>query len=501
MRPDVALNRGCVVSAATRSSGKSVVSIGLAAAARNRHWPIQCFKKGPDYIDPLWLSAASGQSCINLDPILQLPEELQHTFNAWRARGGFSLVEGSMGLHDGLLDDFSDSNAALSRHLDLPTLLVVDGEGMNRTIASVVNGLVNFDSQVQYQGVVLNRVKTARHEQKLCDAISRYTDLEVLGVVPYSPRMHIDEKALGLVPAVEVDSASATIEAITDIVTGGCDIDRIFAPGNERDIDRRPDMGTRRADARTPPEMTANKTFRVALAKDDAFQFYYHDDLHTLAAHGVDLVEVSPLDDTFPGDIDGLILGGGFPERHASKLSTNTAFIEGLRCAVSRGLAVRAECGGLMYLSRSMRIDEQTFPLAGIIPGDVMLHAKPVGRGYVQLESILEYAEQHHDEPHGGDEKLIPAVATELAQCNAHEFHYSSLDLDTEVDVDFLFKVNRGHGIDGEHDGIRIHNVVASYAHQRHTARTPWVDEFIDQLMRARAAMASEAQEKNPEHV
>jgi len=205
---------GYLISSMSRSSGKTVISIGLAAAVRGEGFAVQCFKKGPDYIDPLWLGRASQRSCFNLDPIIQSPEELQNAFRQNLSDASLVLVEGSQGLHDGLKQDWSDSNAYLSRQLNLPVMLVIDAVGMNRTVAALINGLVEFDEDVKFAGVILNRINSGRHEQKLRQAIEGHTSLSVVGAVPNCSSLHIEERQLGLVPAPAHGAVDLKIEKI-----------------------------------------------------------------------------------------------------------------------------------------------------------------------------------------------------------------------------------------------------------------------------------------------
>ena len=184
---------------------------------------VQVFKKGPDYIDPFWLGIASGRPCYNLDPYVQSRSELQSTFSRHAANKSVSLVEGTMGLHDGLAADGADSNAAIARELGLPVLLVVDCRGMHRTVAALLNGLCQFDAKVAFAGVILNRVRTERHAAKLRDAIDCHTDLRVLGCIEDHSNASIVERELGLTPAQEHGASEAQVETIADLLQASCD--------------------------------------------------------------------------------------------------------------------------------------------------------------------------------------------------------------------------------------------------------------------------------------
>src|SRR5690606_7274993 len=229
-----------LVSAAHRSSGKTTVSIGLCAALRRRGLKVQPFKKGPDYIDPMWLGLAAGRPCRNLDPYLSDPDELEASFMRHAARADASLVEGNLGLHDGMAADGSDSNAALARRLGLPVVLVLDTRGTARGIAPLVLGYQAFDPGLRIAGVVLNRVGGTRHGSRLRDAIERYTGVRVLGAIAEDPRLAIVERHLGLVPSNEADEATRVVATIADAVSAGVDVDALLAAVAPRGADDEP---------------------------------------------------------------------------------------------------------------------------------------------------------------------------------------------------------------------------------------------------------------------
>lgn len=443
--------RGFVIAAAWRSSGKTTVSAGLAAAARQRGIRVQCFKKGPDYIDPLWLRGASGRPCYNLDPWLQTSAELQTTYRRNSADAELVLVEGNMGLHDGMSEDGSDSTAGLALRLNLPVVLVLDCRGMHRTVAALLDGLVRFDQRVQFAGVILNRVAGPRHDQKLRSAIESHTQLPVLGALGYSEACEIDERELGLTPAPQLLHCAQRHLAMADLLADACDLDALFGAR----------LGVSGACAAAPVANQPNRFAgrKIGIAQDEAFHFYYQDDLDEIRRRGIELVSVSPLRDDLPADLSGLLIGGGFPERFAQQLSDNRAFRRSLRAAVADGLPVHAECGGLMYLCRQLQYQDRQYPMAGAIAADVRWQQKPVGRGYMVL-----------------------GPGHSVGSFKAHEFHHS--ELCNADSLEFCYRVKRGHGVDGQHDGIVVNNVVASYAHFRHTAATPWIDWFMQRVGR-----------------
>lgn len=455
---------GFLTSSMSRSSGKTVVSMGLAATLSDDGHHVQCFKKGPDYIDPIWLARASHRPCFNLDPILQTSTELDDTFHRERRGASTIICEGSQGLHDGLLEDWTDSNASLARRLGLPVVLVIDATGMNRTVAALVNGLVEFDTNVKFNGIILNRVKTDRHERKLRQVIEGHTPLRVLGAIPNCESLHIAEAELGLLPAQAHGAVDLKIARIAREVRLNCDVDAIA--GERRSLENNDSNRATTVTTSHTKTSSASPRRKVAIARDEAFQFYYEDDLAKLAARGIELFDVSPLHDDFPDNLDGLIIGGGFPERFANLLAANTGFRRDLRLAVDAGLAVRAECAGLMYLCRSIIVKQTDYPMCNVLDAVVTLQDRPVGRGYMRLESMSC--------------GTTGTAIDDPTAFNAHEFHHSRIVFDEEPD--YAYRVTRGHGTDGIHDGVVLENVIASYAHFRNTNATPWIDWFIAQL-------------------
>lgn len=459
-----------------------MVSMGLARLAADRSMPIQTFKKGPDYIDPQWLKMASGRACYNLDPYLQDKSDLEALYR--KHASSCVMVEGTMGLHDGLALDGSDSNAAVAKMLGLPVLLVIDCRGMHRTIAPLLNGIMQFDSQLAFSGIVLNRIRSERHAGKIERAIAEYCDAQVLGVVPELRGLTIDERELGLVPASENHEANGFIDHVAQTLAESCDIESILKPNCAVAQQAPPSFQAASGTANNPDVATASKGksdstplanisgvnnnadyagLRIGIAKDEAFHFYYADDLDCFKERSVELIEFSPLRDPLPENLDGLLLGGGFPERYLAALSENTMCRDAIATAIENGLPVKAECGGLMYLCHSINVKNVVWPMVGAIPGSVSMQKKPVGRGYMQVSVNAEGPSAH----------LVPK-----GPMPAHEFHHSSIAFDSQPECAFIVK--RGHGIDGHIDGVQVNNVVASYAHFRHSARSPWIDWFLN---------------------
>jgi cobyrinic acid a,c-diamide synthase len=442
------------ISAAHKSSGKTILSIGLCAALRARGLDVQPFKKGPDFIDPLWLTAAAGRPCRNLDFHTMRPAEIQSWFSSHAATADVAIVEGNKGCYDGVATDGHDSSAALARLLAAPVVLVIDTQGMTRGIAPLLLGYRLFDPQLTMAGVVLNKVGGPRHEAKLRRAVEAYTDLAVVGALHRCPELEIRERHLGLVPANEAAGAAATIAAIAARVAAQVDLDAVLAL------------------ARTAPTLKAvsapNRAVwrgprrRIGVASDPAFGFYYAEDLEGLTLAGCDTVAFNTLTDRrLPPDLDGLFLGGGFPETHMAALEANLELRRDIRVAAGGGLPVYAECGGMMYLCRSLSWQGERRSMVGALDADAVMHARPQGKGYVLLEETA--AAPWPDRP----TSAIPA----------HEFHYAGLE-NLGPDTRFAYRVRRGHGVTGSDDGIVTGRTLASFSHLRGVGDHPWPWRF-----------------------
>lgn len=456
-----------LVSAAHKSSGKTTVSIGLCAALTARDLTVQAFKKGPDYIDPMWLGQASGRPCFNLDPYLMTSEQISASFARFSAQADISLVEGNKGLYDGLALDGSNSNAALAQLLDLPVVLVLDARGMTRGIAPLILGYQAFDARIRIAGVILNQLGGSRHEAKLRAVIEHYTNVTVLGAIAHDPQLALVERHLGLMPNQECDDAARHVQTIGQRIAEQVDLGKIMELAHSAAPLPGPSVSAPLvADTVTAAPVVASQPLRLGILRDKAFGFYYPDDLLALQAAGAELVTVNALQDSALPAVDGLFIGGGFPEVFMPELQANAALRCSIRGAIEAGLPVYAECGGLMYLARTLRWKDQQVDLVGALPVDVLMHERPVGRGYVTLQTTP-------------DAPWLTAEAPAGQTLRGHEFHYSSLE-NVPSGLKFAYKMLRGHGVDGARDGVVYRNVLASYAHLRTGSGSDWAHQFIN---------------------
>jgi cobyrinic acid a,c-diamide synthase len=448
------------ISAAHKSSGKTTISIGLCRELRRLGSSVQPFKKGPDYIDPLWLSLASGRDCLNLDFHTMEREEISSGFAGTLTGADLGLIEGNVGLFDAVDLHGSNSNAALAKLLRSPVILVVDAQGMTRGVAPLLLGYRSFDPELNIAGVILNRVGGSRHEANLRRVVEYYTDLPLLGVMHRTDEIRISERHLGLMPSNEAHGAGAQINRIRALVAEQVDVPRVLeiassalAPGPGK--------------PRNESIHSNREKVRIAIARDEAFGFYYPDDLASLRGAGAELVSFSPVRDTELPAADGLFIGGGFPEYRLRELSENRSMRAAIRDFIESGGPAYAECGGLMYLCRELRWGGRSGAMCGVLNADVAMHARPQGRGYVRLRETDFFPWPRKDEP--------------PLEISAHEFHHSAV-LKPDPDWAYGYEVLRGTGVDGRHDAILHKNLVAAYSHLRDVGGNGWTGRFVEHV-------------------
>ena len=444
------------ISAAHKSSGKTTVSIGLCAALKQRDLVVQSFKKGPDYIDPYWLAQATRRDCYNLDFYTMERDEILSLISEKSKDSDITLIEGNKGLYDGLDLDGSNSNAALATLTQTPVVLVLNARGMTRGIAPLILGYQAFDKNVSIKGVILNRLGGSRHESKLRNVIEHYTDVEVVGAIHNDQRFDIEERHLGLVPGHEDPFCEHKIGLLANAVNEQVNLDAILNIAGQAEKLNTNDASIEiRADNQP-------KDIRLGLIRCSAFGFYYPDDLQALQDAGAELIEIDPCHQTVLPEVDALFIGGGFPETHMYELEANKGLRTAIKSAIDDGLPAYAECGGLMYLARSIEWNDDKCNMVGCIDAEIIMESRPQGRGYVQLQ------ETEHSLWPNASEKVI----------NAHEFHYSRFKT-VDKNVQFAFHVKRGTGINGKADGYVYKNLMANYSHQRNTRNNPWTERFI----------------------
>ncbi len=458
---------GCLlISSPQGHSGKTIVTVGLCNLLRQRGFLIQPFKKGPDYIDPSWLTTAARRSCRNLDLFLVPEETLVRTFEQSCNDVDLAIVEGAMGLYDGL--DAQGTTAEIARLLHIPILLVVNTTRMTGSIAAMVMGYQHFQKDVPIAGVILNYVSGARHESKLRNAVEQYCGIPVVGSVPRDEDLRIMERHLGLIPSLESGDAESMVERISQKLDSRFDLDKILSIAG----------GSRSAESpsfrkNTKPEKSSlapcetgsasrirdTSKVRIGVIRDRAFNFYYPENLEALRMEGAELLCVDSLKDRLP-KVDGLYIGGGFPEFFLKELEENRHLRQDIAQAVREGLPVYAECAGLMYLCRSISWKHRSYEMVGVIPSEIKLSVKPEGHGYSIARVI-------HGNP------FFPVGLT----VRGHEFHHSNL-LPTGP-LQFAYQIERGKGVTEKKDGIVVKNLFASYVHLHALGTPEWAKGFV----------------------
>jgi len=459
-----------LIAGTSGDSGKTVVTLGLLLALRRRGILPVAFKKGPDYIDSAWLSWAAGLPCRNLDTFLQPGDRILESF-VGRASAEINLIEGNRGLLDGMDLEGTHSSASLARLLDAPVVLVVNASKMTRTVAAAVVGCRQLEPDLQLGGVILNRVAGDRHESLARRAVEQLAGVPVLGAMPRLREQLLPDRHLGLLPPQEHEQLGQTAERIREVVGQNVDLDRLV------ELARSARALPMEAAGKEPPSERGPTHARVRLGvfQDSSFTFYYPENLEALEQAGAELVPVSGLSDPqLPPDLHGLYIGGGFPETHAARLSDNQSLGRELRRAAAAGLPIYAECGGLIYLARSLQVGAKRYPMAGVLPLEVELCSRPVGHGYVELTV----------------QRPNPFFAPGL-RLTGHEFHYTRIVGELPPDLYAAFEVRRGTGSGGGRDGIVHNNVLASYTHLHALGAPEWATGLVDRAASWRASRSA----------
>jgi cobyrinic acid a,c-diamide synthase len=459
-----------VVAAPQGRSGKTTLALGLCAALAGRGLVVQPFKKGPDYIDPSWLSQAAGRACRNLDPFFLISQErVQWAFLRGATGADLSLIEGNHGLYDSLDDEGTGSTAAVARWLRSPVVLVVNAARMGRSVAALVRGYQTFEPETNIAAVILNGVAQGRHELKLRHAIERHCGIPAVGALPPSEALTIPDRHLGLVPRSEDDALLPAIEACRKAVEQYVDLDAVLSIARSAPPVPQPQVGDLYGQADHYPVVSPtprSTVVRIGVIRDRAFSFYYPENLEALADAGAGLIFVDALCDSHLPDLDALYIGGGFPEVFMQELSANRRLRLDIRSAAMSGMPIYAECGGLMYLSQRIIWGDRSAEMVGVLPCDVEVTDRPQGHGYVIAEAME-------------GNPFLPAGTT----VRGHEFHHSRV-VNSQGGRAIAYHLVRGEGLGGGRDGLVYQNVLACYTHL-HAAGSPgWAAGVVS---RARA--------------
>jgi cobyrinic acid a,c-diamide synthase len=460
---------GLVIAALRGGSGKTILSVGIIAALRNRGLNVAPFKKGPDYIDAGWLALAAGRPCYNLDTFLVDTDTISQSYQTHTHDAELSVIEGNRGLYDCIDTTGETSTAELAKQLDLPVILCIDGTKTTRTMAAVVAGCAQFDPLVKLKGVVLNHVAGARHERILRASIEEFCSIPVVGAVPKLRKQSFPERHMGLVPTYEHQWARDAVGVIADLAEEYLDLSVIADLARNNSPRTRSDTplpsrqdGIEVSGHSPGPDTRQSPKPRIGIVRDSAFQFYYPENLEALVQAGAELVITSPLfEDNLP-EVDALYIGGGFPETHAARLARNITYREEIKALAEAGLPIYAECGGLMYLGENLVLEDGTFPMTGVLPLSFGFSKRPQGHGY----TIVRVA------------RANPFFETGQI-LKGHEFHYSKVMNCTASQAQLAFDMQRGTGIIDHTDGLCRNNVLATYTHIHALGTPQWAPALV----------------------
>ena len=457
------------------SAGKTTISIGIMSVLRDMGYQVQPFKVGLDFIDPSYHTEVTGRYSRNLDGYLMSEAALQEVYSHAVEGADIAIIEGVRGLFEGLCAT-SDigSTAQIAKLLECPVILVINARSITRSTAALVSGYKSFDPGVNIVGVILNNIGSRRHADKAREAIETYTGTPVIGEIPRNDSMKISMRHLGLIPALEGRRKLADFDEnlgkIKNIIKEGIDIERLISLAGRAQPLIKP-----KEDIFKPA--ASKDTVRLGVALDEAFNFYYRDNLDLLELAGAELVYFSPVNDSALPQVDGLYIGGGYPELFARELEDN----EGMRHAVNQAsgemLPIYAECGGLMYLTQEIKTDVTgtgkhniaemeggTFSMAGAIPGRTLMGHK----------RVVSY--------NVGSFVIDNVIGRAGASFIGHEFHHSEI-VDIPEDTAFAIRLTRGTGIKGELDGILVGNTMAAYAHLHAASYIGFAGSFVNFIM------------------
>lgn len=431
-----------IIAAAKSGSGKTTLTLGIVAALVKRGLEVQCFKCGPDFIDPTLHRAITSKDSYNLDVRMMGAECCRRTYVEKSRGADVVVVEGVMGLFDG----GDASTAALAKLLNLPVLLVVDAASAAESAAAVVHGFQTFDPELTIRQVIFNNIGSARHRQLIETAVASNCTVDYAGFFQRNHQYRIPERHLGLHMGNEEPLGDAGLDLLIDAIESQLDLETIVSR-TRKEVEILPPRT-----ASSEPVVTRKKktTLRLGLAQDDAFCFYYPQNLEIFEERGFEIIRFSPLHDRkLPQQLDMIYFGGGYPENHGAALSRNQAMRAEIIEAYNRNLTIYAECGGFMYLCRSLRdMEGEVYEMTGIFPFDTVMNKRLRKLGYRQVTLLKD---------------CILGARGDLLK--GHEFHYS--DIDSGADSpETRKKTTRLYTLDNNsHEGYSVGSALGSYVH------------------------------------
>ncbi|BEP28710.1 cobyrinate a,c-diamide synthase [Helicovermis profundi] len=438
---------GIVIAGVNSNVGKTTITLGIMKALVKRKLKVQAYKVGPDYIDPAFHTHVTNTYSRNLDSWMLNEETIKYLYHKNLADSDIAIVEGVMGMYDGFSGDSEiGSTAHVSKILNLPVVLVIDGSGIAASAAAIVKGFATFDKKVNIAGVIINKVHGEKHYDILRKAIEKYTDVLCLGYVNKDTSISLESRHLGLVPSDEVDQLDEKINIISQMIEETLDIGKLI------DLSVQNNSNYNLKDNKIIDLLISNKNkykdVKIGVALDKAFNFYYKDNLDLLEYFGAKIKYFSPMsDDELPKDVSLIYFGGGFPEVFAKKLTNNTLMINSIKDAFNKKMPIYAECGGLMYLTGSIKtLNGDIFQMCSIINGKSQMTKRLQRFGYIEVNTTKD-----------------SIVGKKNTNFKAHEFHRSIVISDDEKIFDVSKK--REFGNRNWLCGYKKKNLLASYSH------------------------------------
>jgi cobyrinic acid a,c-diamide synthase len=452
--------RRMVIAGTGSGVGKTTLTIGIMSALKKRGLSVQGFKCGPDYIDPSYHTAVTSRTSRNLDSWMLTKDQVVEVFSHGQGNSDISIIEGVMGFFDGKNPETNaGSTAEISMITKSPVLLVVNCESMARSAAAIVKGFQSFAEGPNIVAVIANKVGSEGHYQLVKKAIEQECHIPVIGYLKRELDIEIPERHLGLIPSMERGELDSFFDKLGAIVSKTVNIEMLLELAVAEPLV---------VSGRSLNFIKKNEPLvKIAVAKDTAFNFYYPENLEIMEAKGIEIVYFSPLgNEELPEDVDGLYIGGGFPEEFAQELALNGKTKRSVRNAIENGLPTLAECGGFMYLTQFIETTDQNhYEMVGVIPGKVQMQTKLAALGYREIIG----------------EKLNFILGNMIAK--GHEFHYSTYH-PTEGDVPYAYETKGMRGVNKE--GYLKHNLVAGYTHFHFASCPEMVDNWIKKCLEYR---------------
>ncbi|MCP4131752.1 MAG: cobyrinate a,c-diamide synthase [bacterium] len=431
------------------SVGKTTVTTALMKVFTNKGMRVAPFKVGPDYIDPKFHSFVTGAASYNLDSWMLNEDTVRYLYNKNSSNADIAIIEGVMGLYDGLGTETVGSTAHVAKILEAPVILVIDAKGMSSSIAALISGYVNYDKAVNLVGVILNNISGESHYSLLKKIIEKNTSVECLGYMPLNSDCSFADRHLGLIPVEELKDLDRKIAVLADSAESCINVQRIkeIVQGETQYNNGEYSFTVNKS----------GKGMKLAVAKDEAFNFYYHDNLNLLKECGIELVEFSPLrDPALPTGVDAAYIGGGFPEVFAKELSENVSLRKDINQKANNNFPIYAECGGLMYLTGGIiNRDSECYPMVDFFKCKARMTGKLQRFGYIEIQ--------------------YDGIST-----RGHEFHHTTLDEITDTGFEYRYSIKKAGKNKEWQCGLSKKNVLAAYPHIHFYSNIQFFEKILE---------------------